>query len=228
MKTTHINPTLAFLLVSSLTWSAYAQQAKAPVAPTLPAASPTVASAPAAIAKQQAAMPVVEPAQAPIAVPAPKGEKVESTPTLKYRDPSKPLTIGEMSDIQAADETEKFLKKHGFTSKKPEVAKGGGTAKGDVKPAKPLPPLNTLKLVGVYGVPGKLRADLLLNGTLFPIERPTGVGKATVRGVDASGVDVLLPSSQSKGVKCPKKSPADCKAPERVHHLRVGDAVEWR
>lgn len=137
---------------------------------------------------------------------------------LVYRDPAKPLTIGEMADKQAAEATEKFLNKHGFTGVKP-------VEQASAQVNKPVIPPNRLRLLAMYGTPGSLTAELSLNNATHLVKGPQALGGIQVIQVGAKGVTVALPSKQrckwpssKKGTNC---LPAN-------HQLAVGDLIEWR
>lgn len=142
-------------------------------------------------------------------------------PVLKYRDPAQPLTIGEMSDIQATEETEKFLKKHGFTASKPEEPKSsatGAVGQADV----PEPPPNQVKLLAIFGQPSQLTAEVAINQVIYQVDRPTAIGQVQFAVLGKELVQIVLPTKS--GCKATKTRPCATTA----HRLAVGDIVEWR
>lgn len=153
----------------------------------------------------------------PMVVGAPQKASVE--PNLKYRDPSKPLTIGEMSDLQAADEVEKFMKRHGFTTRKPDAPKSTATTAAQ----KPVAPPNQLRLLAVFGTASQLKAEVAVNGVVRAVERPMQVGAINVAGIAPGAVQVLIPKKNN----CARTKRPGCQT-HASHTLRVGDIVEWR
>lgn len=146
---------------------------------------------------------------------------LSNEPVLKYRDPAQPLTIGEMSDIQAAEETEKFLKKHGFTGAKPEdpnPSANGAAGQADV----PEPPPNQVKLLAIFGQPSQLTAEVAINQVVYQVDRPTAIGPVQFAALGKDVVQIVLP--RKPGCKPKKARPCATTA----HRMAVGDIVEWR
>ncbi len=148
---------------------------------------------------------------------------------LTYRDPAEPITIGEMSDKQAAAETEKFLNKLGYTGvKHVEAVKSAVDA---VKVEQETPP-NQMKLLGVYGQDGALSADLSVNGQLHKVSGKSAAGTVNVLEIKRDGLKV----SYTLNKRCPVRV-QDPKSGRTVKkrvpcvneaELAVGDSIEWR
>lgn len=68
----------------------------------------------------QSLAPMIVPAATPAITPA---------PTLRYRDSSKLLTIGEISDLQASKANAEYISKFGYTEQRPTPPKPAESAK---------------------------------------------------------------------------------------------------
>ena len=159
---------------------------------------------------------------APKAVPADDKQ-------LTYRDPAEPISIGEMSDKQAAAETEKFLNKLGYTGVKHVEAVKSAVEAAKVEPETPP---NQMKLLGVYGQDGALSADLSVNGQVHKVTGQAAAGIVKVVEVKRDGLKVTY----SLNKRCPVRV-ADEKTgritKKRVPcvneaNLAIGDSIEWR
>ena len=108
---------------------------------------------------------------------------------LKYRDPSKPLTIGEMSEMARAKQLSEYLGRHGYTAAEPP------------KPVKPNPnikerPSVTLRALAVWGS-GKSQAEISVAGRVMVV---TG-GETLAPGVRVQSVtpgQILLSVSRNE------------------------------
>lgn len=127
--------------------------------------------------------------------------------TLKYRDPSQALTVGEMSKLQAKKLEDDFLLKLGYTSIVPARA---ATQREIV--AKPSTQVVTL---GIYGPSNDLQADVSINGQVFQVRGGQRVSGAVT--VDRVARDaVWLNIQRPKGDKAPQR-----------HALAPGEALEF-
>lgn len=116
-------------------------------------------------------------------------------PALKYRDPTKALTLGEISDMQAQKANADILRKFGYT---------------EIEPIRPKPvavtqvkPVTSIKALAIWGKRDNLRAEILVNGVLHRVMGPEMVApNLRVTRVRASGVDLeydrLLAPSKAK------------------------------
>lgn len=102
---------------------------------------------------------------------------VSPTP-LKFRDSSKPLTIGEMSDLAAQKAQTEFLQRQGFSSEAPPKP---------VTTLKEKPTLNVQALALWGGSTNQ--AEILINGRLM-----------RVRGGESLAPGVSVDSVSSKGI----------------------------
>jgi hypothetical protein len=151
-------------------------------------------------------------------------------PELIYRDPAQTITIGEMSNRQAAAESEKFLNKLGYTGvQKVDPAKlfSEQAKKNAEKPA------NQMKFLGVYGEQSSLSADISVNGHVYKV---TGPGKVGIVNVISVQSDALKVSFSNTNKRCPVKS-KDQKTGRMIKKhipcvsesvMKIGDSVEWR
>lgn len=165
-----------------------------------------------------AGLPAGFPAQpSPIGDLSPYGTSL--TPALKFRDPSKPLTIGEISDLQAQKANADLMRRFGYT---------------DVEPLKPQPVVATLakpvlavRTLAVFGKPESLTAEILVNGQF-----------KRVAGRDAIAPGVKVARIQSRGIELDVERAVDSKGKRRKgkpappllettqQHVPVGASVE--
>ena len=154
-----------------------------------------------------------------VAAPATEEKK------LQHWDPSKPLTVGDMSELHRAKLTEEFLVQHGFTSApppKPVLTQ---------EKAKPLPkPPHILKVHAIYGAKTNLAADVEFNGSLHTVKD----------GYSIFGEDIAIKFSKdmngklaANAEKLPEKN---CKPRKKVSceskklgsiPLATDETVEW-
>jgi hypothetical protein len=159
---------------------------------------------------------------------APVSAMAKTEQSLTYRDPSQPLSIGEIADLQAKEEAEKFLKKHGFTGEMPAPVIDPAAA--TAKPAEPAP--NQLKLMALYGQPQNLHADLSINQVVHQVRAASAIDQVRVERIGTASATVTI----LKGRGCTKNAlgtAAAKKANRRgcvqtTHDLAVGDMIEWR
>jgi len=159
---------------------------------------------------------------------APASPRMNQEPALVYRDPGQPLSIGEIADLQAKEEAEKFLKKHGFTGERPQPVVDPAVA--SAKPAEPAP--NQLKLLALYGQAQHLHADLSINQVVHQVRAASAIDQVRVDRVGAASATVTI----LKGRGCTKKALGNASAKkiarrgcvQTTHDLAVGDMIEWR
>lgn len=153
-------------------------------------------------------------------VPVPAGAPVAAAGTvvLKYRDPLLPLSIGEMSDLQARKLDDDFLKKLGYTTEVPVAASAGkvGAATAGAMPK----PMATVAALGIYGLVIAPRADVAINGAVYSVKGGESFpGGIVISSVTQSAVEVTV-KVQSK-----KKGRASAKV--ATHTISVGDMLEF-
>lgn len=101
-------------------------------------------------------------------------------PALKYRDPSNPITIGEVSDLQAAKAQAEYASKFGYTDQKPAKPTQSGNA--------PAPrPLLIVSVLATWSKSNKAQAEAVVNGRFTTL---TG-GETLATGVR---VEQVLPT----------------------------------
>lgn len=164
------------------------------------------------------------PPQAPAIYPSGANVSIEMpqalTPALKFRDPSKALTLGEISDMQAQKANADILRKFGYT---------------DVEPIRPKPIATTLakpslviKTLAVWGKPDSLRAELLVNGVLYRVTgREVVAPNVRVTRVRAGSVDL----EYDRPVTPPKSKPRKGATPASTNEtlttrVSVGQSLE--
>lgn len=100
------------------------------------------------------------PMSAPVAPMAVSSMSVSPTP-LKYRDPSLPLTISEMSEMAREKQLGEFLSKHGYTTlEPPRLAR--------VDPSANARTTVTLRTLGVWGAE-KPQAEIAVGGKVLVV-----------------------------------------------------------
>jgi len=139
-------------------------------------------------------------------------------PPLKFRDPSKPLTLGEISDLQSQKASADLMRKFGYT---------------EVEPIKPRPiaatmarPVLSVKTLSVWGPATSLQAEILVNGQLRRVSarEPLAIAPgAMVSRVHARGVDFDVSAPVS--AKSPKRK-GEPAAQTRHHTVLVGQTLE--
>jgi hypothetical protein len=119
----------------------------------------------------------------PTGTPSLADASTGGAPTLRYRDPSKTLTLGEISDIQAQKANSEILRKFGFT---------------DIEPIRPKPvaitlvkPMTSIKALAIWGRQDSLQAEILVNGVLHRVVSYAVVApNLRVLRVRANGIDL--------------------------------------
>lgn len=144
---------------------AWAQMVPAPAGQLPPGQMPAVQ------AGQPQLLPALTPALTPALVPA---------PALKYRDPSNPITIGEVSDWQAAKAQAEYASKFGYTDQKPAKPSSSVNA-----PA-PRPRL-IVSVLATWSKANKAQAEAIVDGRFTTL---TG-GETLATGVR---VEQVLPT----------------------------------
>lgn len=138
----------------------------------------------------------------------------EAIAVLKYRNPAEPLSIGEMSLIQAKKLDEDFLKKMGYTSEAtaPTVSTPtNGTEFGQPQPK----PMATVTALGIYGPSMALRADISINGEVRSVKGGESFpGGISIVSVSQRAVQVMVQGR--------KKGRATA-----IHSVAVGEALEF-
>ena len=108
---------------------------------------------------------------------------INPSPALKFRDPSKALTLGEISDMQAQKVNSDILRKFGFT---------------DIEPIRPKPvavtqvkTVTSITTLAIWGKQENLRAEIMVNGVLHRVTGHEAVApNLRVLRVRASGVEL--------------------------------------
>lgn len=145
---------------------------------------------------------------------------------LKYWDGTKPLTIGEMSEMQRKKLTEEFLAKHGYTTKEPQ--KPAVQAKTKLPP----PPPHSLKVQAVYGPQSSPTVDFMLNGKFVTLKTGTKIRSGTLmfgvkRAERGKGVVLDIPPRIPEACKRETKKGKCKQLPAVSTSIRGGDTMEF-
>lgn len=136
-------------------------------------------------------------------------------PALKYRDPSNPITIGEVSDLQAAKAQAEYASKFGYTDQKPEKTSPSFNA--------PLPrPRLIVSVLATWSKANKAQAEAIVDGRFTTL---TG-GETLATGVK---VEQVLPTMLVLSVTAPTSKNAKSHAPvkeSKRYSLRAGSQSE--
>ena len=183
-----------------------------------------VLATPLAGAQSVAPLPSMPPSGLPpglSAAPVPSDGAVAYAPQLKFRNPSKPLTLGEISDLQAQKANAELMKRFGYT---------------DVEPIRPKPPAAALekpvlaiKTLSVWGKPEGLSAEILVNGQFKRVAgREALAPGVTVARVQSRGVEleVVRPVASKLQNKPRKGSAAQPQTETTQQRVPVGASVE--
>ena len=157
---------------------------------------------------------------------APRTANVPAQPEKRpYRDPTVPLTIGEMAEIQRQKATEDFLKKAGFTTEKP-APKDEGKASQEALPEKVERRLATR---AVYGRAGqRLSADLQVDDALIRVSEGSKIaGRFVVKAVEQSTVVFTTPKSQEDCRTLARQQRRKCLAEPKTFRVSVGQQHSW-
>lgn len=127
-------------------------------------------------------------------LPVPQGTPgYESTGIpLKFRDSVSPLTIGEMSDMEAKKAEVDFLAKHGYSNV--PAAKPQSTARVAAVAARPI---LTLLPMSVWGKAPQLIAEVRVNGILMRLRGGETLikGSVVVTSIVPAGIQIALTTS---------------------------------
>ena len=148
------------------------------------------------LASAQNAMPTanVLPQPAPIVPAAGMGMLTVSPAPLKFRDPSKPLTIGEMSDMAAQKSQIEFLQRQGYSNQEPPKP---------VAAPKERPSLSITALA-LWGGSTK-QAEVLINGRLMRVKGGESLAPGvSIESVTSSGITLAIVDTAK--VKANRKS----------------------
>ena len=151
----------------------------------------------------QAPLPLPSPMMPTPSMPAPMGMPgmpgVSTEAPLKYRNSSGPLTIGEMSALQAKKLETDFLRKLGFTNTAPIAApsmKVQPSAKQAAVPAA-APPKTAILALGIYGPDRALMTDLSIKGVVRSVRAGEQLpGGVTVVAVTPKTVELSVVSGR--------------------------------
>lgn len=144
-----------------------------------------------AVLAQNGPMPI--PSAAPVAT---QMAKPEADKPLKFRDPSTPLSIGEMSALQAEKLESDFYKKLGYTVTAPIAGPSAAEVNRQKVASKPL---GNVSALAIYGPASALAADIIVNGQLVSVRGgETFAGGVTVTGVQPGGVQITIPSRKKR------------------------------
>lgn len=152
---------------------------------------------------------VSSPAQQ-IVIGAPKAAAASASKKLTYRDPSLPLSIEEMSEIQRKKLVQDALEKAGFTTDKSVVdaeKKAVADAAAAVAASKPkkVPKESVVAVTAVYSVRGTPVAEVSVNGGR------TRTVKAGEPIIDRVSLAALSPSGATLRVEPSKSDLRSCK-----------------
>lgn len=176
-----------------------------------------------------ATVPTLQAQGMPMVVGAPvKDAAKEEAAPLKYHDGSKPLTIGEMSEMERKRLTEEFLVKHGYTSKEaPKPAVAATKAKA------PPPPPHTLRIMAIYGPKKAPTTEAMFDGRFISMKMgrriTNGELQLNIHPVEkGSGVLIKVPERAREGCKGKKTTKGKCKPyPEMNITVHGGESIEF-
>ena len=156
---------------------------------------------------------------------APVVQKDEAPP-LKYWDGSKPLTIGEMSEMQKKKMTEEFLSKHGYTTKEPVKPVQ------EVKEKAPPPVPHRIKAMAIYGNKKDPIIEMIVNGEFVRakygnVPNYTQIPIVLEPSAKANGFLMKIGERARDGCKGKKTAKGKCKPhPPLESIVMVGDSIE--
>lgn len=144
---------------------------------------------------------------------------------LQYWDTTKPLTVGDMSELRRAKITEEFLVQHGFTSAlppKPVMSQ---------EKANPLPKNpHTLKVNAIYGAKSNLSADVTFNGIQSSVKNGVTVFGENIAIKFSKDIQGNLIANAEKPVtkNCKPSNKISCKLKKlKSFQLVADETVEW-
>lgn len=183
-------------------------------------AAPPSEVAPIAMAIRVPAVSSSAPVPQIISLQAPVTVSPESFATpLKFRDRNKPLTLGEISDLQAQKANADLMRKFGFT---------------DIEPIRPKPVVTTLarpvlavSTLSVFGKPDGLQAEILVNGIFKRVVGQETIGPGViVARVHDKGIDLSVQHAVESTQKKRKGHSALPTTQTEVKRVSVGQKVE--
>lgn len=166
-----------------------------------------------------AAQPLPTAGALPAGQPAPSATEGQGPSALKFRDPSAPLTIGEISDLQQQKEEADFLKAHGFTTQKPKATPPAQASAA--QPSKPARPTLSVAAVAVFGDAQHLSAEAWVNGSLRKLQSGDTLGPGVVVERVVPGALHVLWNASGK-----ERHGKAAKKPSVRHTIAVGQRVE--
>ncbi|SER34421.1 hypothetical protein [Giesbergeria anulus] len=145
---------------------------------------------------------------------------------LQYWDASKPLTVGDMSEIHRKKMAEDFLAQNGFTTQEQPKAVLSNAAK-----PKPLPPPpHNLQVRAVYGVKRAPSADVVFDGVVATVNDGSILkSDRLVVSIKKNVEGNLVAYAEKLPVKkCKSSKKKTCKPAVLPNfHLLAGESVEW-
>jgi hypothetical protein len=257
MRANELHLRLTALALAAMTFGSVAVAQNAPAAPAAPAASSAAPAAAPAVA-----LPALPPVGTPVNVagqPLP-GAKAPGSPAslgkeLVYRDPAMPLSIEDVSELQAKKANSEMYKKFGLTDVPPPkpvvvapvpVVAPGTPVGADGKPLPVpvvVPKLNVVTL-GVWSRSGDWRAEALVDGGFRALRVGDLVSQgAVVKSISRQGIEVeVTPLPKKRVPKAPaaegeskpvakpviKRAKSTQPAPvkTKTYWARVGQSVE--
>lgn len=154
---------------------------------------------------------------------APKEEK-----KLQYWDASKPLTVGDMSEIHRSKMAEDFLSQHGFTTQeKPKPVLSTSATK-----PKPLPkPPHSLQVRAIYGLKHNPSADVVIDGLQTTVRDGSSLKSDELSvNIKKDGEGKLMAYAEKLPTKkCHSAKKKSCNPVKlTASHLIAGESVEWK
>lgn len=152
----------------------------------------------------------------------------ETSKALIYREASKPITIGEMSEMQAAAMRTAFLERMGYTKTPPPPPPP------KVKAEKPIV-LWTFKPTAIWGPIDMLSAEALVDGQLTLIRAGQSLLRSentniVVKAISPNSLVLSVTSQTTQATQASKKSKKSTTgttvSTERHHAIRVGQQLE--
>ena len=138
-------------------------------------------------------------------VPSPAaGASAPGLPSqLTYKNFALPLTIGEMSSLQAKKLDEDFLRKLGYTSTPVAIAAPPPKLTASQRKAATdatSKPRDVIVAVGIYGQADKPSADLVVNGLMISVKAGSSLPKGlAVQAITSKSIEILVPSKVKGG-----------------------------
>jgi hypothetical protein len=147
----------------------------------------------------------------------PTAPAISPAPTLQYRDPSKLMTIGEVSDLQAAKASAEYVSKFGYTDQKPLPSKPVRTTKLVAERSR-----LTVSVLAGWSRSNKAQVEALVDGRFTTLHGGEILAPGVVVEEVRPSMLVLsvqsMPSKSTKRVKQPMET--------RRYSLRVGAQSE--